>query len=210
MNSALRSAFLYEKYRHKNSVESYIDDFESDVYFPRELAAIPSHRFRDRECVWWTTIARAAASQFSSSNNHDWKKACLLLTARTAGRRSLTARISCAEPCRPRRASESPIAIACFRLLTFLPDRPDLRVPRFISCISRATVSPAFLRILPDHQISSGHGLPLPEIWARATNPDSKEVRRRIRVAEEGGSARHDCQPCRWGRSYLLSFPQQS
>jgi hypothetical protein len=25
-----------------------------------------------------------------------------------------------------RRASESPIAIACFRLVTFLPERPDL------------------------------------------------------------------------------------
>ena len=29
--------FLYEKYRRKNLVESYIDDFESHVYFPREL-----------------------------------------------------------------------------------------------------------------------------------------------------------------------------
>jgi len=33
------------------------------------------------------------------------------------------------------RASESPIAIACLRLVTFLPERPDLSLPRFISCI---------------------------------------------------------------------------
>jgi hypothetical protein len=38
-----------------------------------------------------------------------------------------------------RRASERPIAIACFRLLTFLPERPDFRVPRFFSCIARFT-----------------------------------------------------------------------
>jgi SAM-dependent methyltransferase len=29
--------FLYEKYRGKNHVDRYIDDFESHVYFPREL-----------------------------------------------------------------------------------------------------------------------------------------------------------------------------
>jgi hypothetical protein len=29
--------FLYEKYQRKRFVESYIDDFESHVYFPREL-----------------------------------------------------------------------------------------------------------------------------------------------------------------------------
>ncbi|GAC1501495.1 MAG: hypothetical protein NVS1B14_05910 [Vulcanimicrobiaceae bacterium] len=34
-----------------------------------------------------------------------------------------------------RRASESPIAIACFRLVTFLPERPDSSLPRFISCM---------------------------------------------------------------------------
>jgi hypothetical protein len=38
-----------------------------------------------------------------------------------------------------RRASERPIAIACFRLFTFLPERPDLSFPRFISCIARFT-----------------------------------------------------------------------
>lgn len=35
------------------------------------------------------------------------------------------------------------MAIACFRLVTFLPLRPDLSLPRFISCISRLTSLPA-------------------------------------------------------------------
>ena len=42
------------------------------------------------------------------------------------------------------RASERPIAIACFRLLTFFPELPDLSVPRFILRISRLTAVPAF------------------------------------------------------------------
>jgi hypothetical protein len=43
-----------------------------------------------------------------------------------------------------RRACESPIAMACFRLLTFFPDRPDFSFPRFISCIALPTLSEAF------------------------------------------------------------------
>ncbi len=43
------------------------------------------------------------------------------------------------------RASESPIAIACFRLVTFFPDLPLLSSPRFISCIARSTFVDAFL-----------------------------------------------------------------
>jgi hypothetical protein len=38
------------------------------------------------------------------------------------------------------RASESPIAIACFRLLTFLPDRPLFSLPRLYSCIALFTL----------------------------------------------------------------------
>lgn len=49
-----------------------------------------------------------------------------------------------------RRASDRPIAIACFRLFTFLPERPDFRVPRFSSCTARRTLldalGPYFLR----------------------------------------------------------------
>jgi hypothetical protein len=37
------------------------------------------------------------------------------------------------------RASDNPIAIACFGFVTFLPLRPDFSLPRFISCISRST-----------------------------------------------------------------------
>ena len=42
-----------------------------------------------------------------------------------------------------RRASERPIAIACLRLFTVLPLRPDFSFPRLNSCISRLTSLPA-------------------------------------------------------------------
>lgn len=38
-----------------------------------------------------------------------------------------------------RRASDSPMAMACLRLVTFLPERPLRRVPRLRSCIARFT-----------------------------------------------------------------------
>jgi hypothetical protein len=44
-----------------------------------------------------------------------------------------------------RRASESPMAIACLRLFTFRPERPLLSVPRFISCMARLTLRPLAL-----------------------------------------------------------------
>jgi len=44
-----------------------------------------------------------------------------------------------------RRASESPIAIACLRLLTFFPERPERRVPSFISPMLLSTLLAAFL-----------------------------------------------------------------
>jgi hypothetical protein len=43
-----------------------------------------------------------------------------------------------------RRASESPIAIACLRLVTRFPERPLLSVPRLRSIIARSTFSWAF------------------------------------------------------------------
>src|SRR5262249_434058 len=43
-----------------------------------------------------------------------------------------------------RRASLNPMAIACARLVTFLPERPDRSVPRFRSCIARSTLCEAF------------------------------------------------------------------
>jgi hypothetical protein len=42
-----------------------------------------------------------------------------------------------------RRASDSPMAMACFGFVTFLPLRPLFSFPRFISCISSRTFSPA-------------------------------------------------------------------
>jgi len=35
--------FLYEKYQHGRAIESYIDDFKSHVFFPRELALLFVH-----------------------------------------------------------------------------------------------------------------------------------------------------------------------
>jgi hypothetical protein len=43
------------------------------------------------------------------------------------------------------RASERPIAIACLRFVTFLPERPERNVPSFISCIERFTFDCALL-----------------------------------------------------------------
>jgi hypothetical protein len=42
-----------------------------------------------------------------------------------------------------RRASDKPIAIACLRLVTLRPLRPERRVPRFRSCMAFSTFSPA-------------------------------------------------------------------
>ena len=44
--------FVYEKYRGKNGVERYIDDFESHVYFPRELKLIFMHAGFEIESVY--------------------------------------------------------------------------------------------------------------------------------------------------------------
>src|SRR5580704_8313154 len=43
------------------------------------------------------------------------------------------------------RASESPIAIACLRLVTLLPERPLFRVPALRFFITRSTSAEAFL-----------------------------------------------------------------
>ena len=47
-----------------------------------------------------------------------------------------------------RRASESPMAIACLRLFTVLPERPLFSVPRLRSCIALRTLLCAFLPYL--------------------------------------------------------------
>jgi hypothetical protein len=38
-----------------------------------------------------------------------------------------------------RRASDRPMAMACFRLFTRRPEPPDRSLPRFISCMARST-----------------------------------------------------------------------
>jgi len=43
-----------------------------------------------------------------------------------------------------RRASERPIAMACLRLVTFLPERPERSFPCFISDMDRSTFCDAF------------------------------------------------------------------
>jgi hypothetical protein len=47
-----------------------------------------------------------------------------------------------------RRASDSPIAIACLRLLTLRPERPLFNVPALRSLIARPTLADAFLEYL--------------------------------------------------------------
>ncbi len=48
------------------------------------------------------------------------------------------------------RASDNPIAIACFGFVTFFPLLPDVSLPCFIAFISRSTDAPAFgLYFLP-------------------------------------------------------------
>jgi hypothetical protein len=47
------------------------------------------------------------------------------------------------------RASDNPIAIACLRLVTFLPEPPLFNVPALSSFIAFSTFSDAFLPYLP-------------------------------------------------------------
>ena len=47
-----------------------------------------------------------------------------------------------------RLACDSPMAIACLRLFTFLPERPLLSFPFFRSCIALSTFSDAFFPYL--------------------------------------------------------------
>jgi hypothetical protein len=55
------------------------------------------------------------------------------------------------------------MAIACLRLVTRLPDRPEWSWPRFISCIARSTFFPALepdfrppLRLRPELRLLLG------------------------------------------------------
>jgi len=61
------------------------------------------------------------------------------------------------------RASLKPMAMACLRLVTFLPEPPERSVPRFRSCIARSTFFEAFfpyfaIDALPSSLLSQLHG----------------------------------------------------
>src|SRR5438132_7854023 len=73
------------------------------------------------------------------------------------------------------RASERPIAIACLRLLTRLPDRPLFSVPRLRSCIARSTFSPAFFPYLAMHTLHTGG--PHMLVLCRLTYDPSRMIR---------------------------------
>ena len=53
-----------------------------------------------------------------------------------------------------RRASDNPIAIACLRLFTFLPEPPLRSVPSFALCKARFTLLEAFFPYLLAMEIS--------------------------------------------------------
>jgi hypothetical protein len=55
-------------------------------------------------------------------------------------------------------ASERPIAIACLRLLTFLPDRPLFKVPALRFFIARPTLADAVFEYFRAMTISPGCG----------------------------------------------------
>jgi len=65
-----------------------------------------------------------------------------LLPPRDRDRLELPRRLGTLPPAR--RASLSPMAMACLRLRTVFPERPLLSWPRFISCIARSTLVDAF------------------------------------------------------------------
>jgi hypothetical protein len=62
-----------------------------------------------------------------------------------------------------RRASESPIAIACFLLVTFFPDFPLFKVPLFRSCMTFLTFACALFPYLAI--VFSRVGYAGPPIW---------------------------------------------
>src|SRR5580698_5780013 len=74
-----------------------------------------------------------------------------------------------------RRASDSPIAIACLRDFTFLPDLPLRRVPAFRSCIALATFLPLALLYLRAIDASFKYvcALHIPSAGARGCQRDS-------------------------------------
>ncbi len=78
-----------------------------------------------------------------------------------------------------RRASERPMAIACFRLFTFRP-LPDFSLPRLNSCISLFTLCPAlglYLRLREEEEELRWDLLELLELLERLRPDAERELR---------------------------------
>jgi len=91
-----------------------------------------------------------------------------------------------------RRASDNPIAIACLRLFTFLPERPLFSVPRLRSCIARFTLLRALLPYFEAMTHSSA------ERKVRGVKPDTAGPRKfqaaTGRCARRSGNADIACE----------------
>jgi hypothetical protein len=81
------------------------------------------------------------------------------------------------------RASESPIAIACLRLLTLRPERPLLNLPDLRSRIARPTLLDAFFEYLRAMIISPGGEKP---ILAASESSELRLIRRPQAIADAG------------------------
>jgi len=80
-------------------------------------------------------------------------------------------------------ASERPMAMACFRLFTFLPDRPLFNVPALRFFIARPTLAEAFFEYLrailvsPLHENQSQPAAKVPSLrWRAATQVELQAV----------------------------------
>ena len=91
------------------------------------------------------------------------------------------------------RACDSPIAIACLRLFTVLPERPLLSVPRLRSCIAFPTFFDAFLPYL---------AIEVSVLWSVTTAAASA-----LTVPKGPGLAPCIVRFCRAGRVVLFHIP---
>src|SRR5207237_1888297 len=83
------------------------------------------------------------------------------------------------------RACDRPIAIACLRLLTFLPERPLLSVPRLRSFIAILTFRPAFLPYFAMTASPSTHDYHLRSDGCERQNREWPRRAQRRRIARD-------------------------
>src|SRR6185369_2971195 len=88
-----------------------------------------------------------------------------------------------------RRASDKPIAIACFRLFTVFPERPLLSVPRFALCKAFATV---FFDVFPYRAMR-----PFPSVVTSVRPNDTARIAITIRAAHERRAVAYVRARCR-------------